>query len=482
MILSSAVQDKDVEVLFSIDSAIPHPLRGDSLRLQQVLLNLASNAIKFTERGEVIISVQTVAVTADQAKLKFAVRDTGIGIAADMLDRIFSGFVQAEASTTRRFGGTGLGLSISNQLVSLMGGILEVESEPGKGSTFHFTVTLERCLETPLVERRKPHEEVRCQPDRPLTVLIVDDNAIAREVLASMVTSFGWQSETASGGAEAIDCIKARLNGRFPFDVVFMDWKMPGMDGLETTRAIRGLRHGDKAPVIILVTAHGREFMAGQFADEASPLDGFLVKPVTPSIVFDAVSNVTSGRHAMANLPSPAAQNSKRLRGLRLLVAEDNKMNQQIAEEILTCEGAAVTLAASGRQAVEAILREKHFDAVLMDIQMPDMDGYEATLHIRNVLRLKDLPIIAMTANAMQSDREQCLAVGMNDHVAKPFDVDLLISVLRQNCGMPEETEPEGDRTENGAEGDTLPAAVRPGFDCEAALKRLGSNIRERVI
>ncbi len=476
VILSSAVLDKDLEVLFSIDSTIPHALRGDSLRLQQVLLNLASNAIKFTERGEVIISVRTIAVTAEQAELEFAVRDTGIGIDPDMLWQIFSGFVQASASTTRRFGGTGLGLSISSQLVGLMGGELAVESETGKGSNFHFTVTLERCLETPLVERRKLAREVSGTPDHPLTALVVDDNAIARELLAAMVTSFGWQAQTASSGAEAIDCIKAKANGRFPFDVIFMDWKMPGMDGLEATREIRGLQHGDKAPVVIMVTAHSREFLAENHSEESAQLDDFLVKPVTPSMLFDAVNNVTSGRHALANVPNRTVQNSRRLTGMRLLVAEDNQMNQQIAEEILTYEGATVSLAASGRQAIEAILREEPFDAVLMDIQMPDMDGYEATLHIRNVLGLKDLPIIAMTANAMQSDRDHCLDVGMNDHVGKPFDVNALIAVLRRCCGMTTECVAEGGVSDIGGDDDSLPTLIRPGFDCEAALKRLGNN------
>ncbi len=477
VILSSAVHDKDVEVLFSIDSTIPNALQGDSLRLQQVLLNLSSNAIKFTEQGEVVISVQTVAVTADRVELKFAVRDSGIGIAEDMLSNIFSGFVQAEASTTRRFGGTGLGLSISNQLVGMMGGVLAVESELGKGSTFYFTLSLERCLDAPIVERRKSPRESGASSGSPFTALIVDDNTIAREVLLSMVTSFGWEAESATSGAEAIDRINARASAGLSFDAIFMDWQMPGMDGVETTRQIRGLLHGDKVPVIILVTAHGRDYVAGHFADESSPLDGYLVKPVTPSMIYDAVRNVTSGRHALANMPTSAAVNSRRLAGLRLLVAEDNKLNQQIAEEILTAEGATVSLAASGSLAVKAINKEKPFDAVLMDIQMPDMDGYEATLHIRNVLGLKKLPIIAMTANAMQSDRERCLEVGMNDHVGKPFDVDSLIAILRKYCGLTQdESETEIAGTESERDADSQPTLNRPGFDCDAALKRLGNN------
>ncbi|MEI6701899.1 MAG: response regulator, partial [Deltaproteobacteria bacterium] len=411
------------------------------------------------------------------AELEFAVKDTGIGIAPDMLGQIFSGFVQAEASTTRRFGGTGLGLSISSQLVGLMGGELAVESEQGKGSTFHFIVRLERDLDTPAVERRKRARGVSGSLDRPARALIVDDNAIAREVLAAMVTSFGWLAETASSGPEAVALVEKKTKSHFPFDVIFMDWKMPGMDGLEAVGRIRGLRHGDKAPVVIMVTAHGREFLTENLSEESSPLDGFLVKPVTPSMLFDAVNNVTSGRHVLANVSRRSPQNSHRLIGLRLLVAEDNLINQQVAEEILTQEGATVALAVSGRQAIEVISREDRFDAVLMDIQMPDMDGYEATLHIRNVLGLKDLPIIAMTANALPADRERCLKVGMNDHVGKPFDVDALIAVLRRNCGITTEPATEGSGTVIGGEGGAMPTLVnRPGFDCDAALKRLGNN------
>ncbi|MEI6209443.1 MAG: CHASE domain-containing protein, partial [Desulfuromonadales bacterium] len=486
VILSSAVQDKDVEVLFKIARDVPQSLRGDGLRLQQVLLNLAGNAIKFTVQGEVILSIQVLSVTAERAELEFAVKDTGIGIAPEMLKHIFSGFVQAEASTARRFGGTGLGLAISNQLVSMMGGVLAVESIPGNGSTFHFSVSFEREADAPTADRRKMESGVSGSLIRPVTALIADDNAIAREVLSEMATSFGWQPAIASSGPEAIALVEERANGYFPFDVIFMDWKMPGMDGLEAARQIRGLRHGDKAPVVIMVTAHGREFLNEHFSDKASPLDAFLVKPVTPSMLFDAVADVTSGRSGLVNRPGSMAPARQRLAGLRLLVAEDNLIGQQVAEEILTQEGATVVLAASGRQTIEVIAREIPFDAVLMDIQMPDMDGYEATLHIRNELGMKELPIIAMTANAMATDREQCLAVGMNDHVGKPFDVDALVTVLRRNCSKTAVPATDGRvgialscprGTLTGGQGESLPTLPdRPGFDFDTALKRLGNN------
>ncbi|MBI9104931.1 MAG: PAS domain S-box protein [Spirochaetales bacterium] len=465
VILSSAVQDKDVEILFSIAPNIPHALRADGLRLQQVLLNLTSNAIKFTEQGEVIISVQTLAITEERAELEFSVRDTGIGIAPNMQGQIFSGFIQAEASTTRRFGGTGLGLSISSQLVGLMGGELAVDSEPGRGSNFHFTISLELDPDLPEIGRRKTKRGIS-----DVHALIVDDNAIVREVLSSMMSSFGWQAETASSGPEAIALVEAKTGGHSPFDVIFMDWKMPDMDGLEAAGKIKELLHGDKAPVVIMVTPHGREFLTENYSEESSPLDGFLVKPVTPSMLFDAVDDVISGRSAMDNRAEKISQNQQHLPGLRLLLAEDNLINQQVAEEILTKEGATVVVAASGRQAIEVLLREEPFDAVLMDIQMPDMDGYETTLHIRNVLKLKELPIIAMTANALPSDRALCLEAGMNDHIGKPFDVDKLIMVLRKNCGMASVSEVE---TQNAGTGINF---ERPGFDCDAALKRLNNN------
>ena len=301
-----------------------------------------------------------------------------------------------------------------------------------------------------------------------------------------MVSSFGWRAEIASSGPEAIALIEAKTNGHFPFDVVFMDWKMPGMDGMEAAKQIRGLPHGDKAPVVIMVTAHSSEFLRERYPEESSPLDGFLVKPVTPSMLFDAVAGVTSGRSRLVNRAGGAAQSRQRLTGLRLLVAEDNLINQQVAEEILTQEGATVLLAANGRQAIEALLREEQFVAVLMDIQMPEMVGYEATQHIRNVMCVKELPIIAMSANAMAADRERCLEVGMNDHVGKPIDVDKLIEVLLRNCGMTADVATEGGvridsscrrGTEIGRHGESVPSLLnRPGFDCDAALKRLGNN------
>jgi signal transduction histidine kinase/DNA-binding response OmpR family regulator len=470
VILSSAVQEKEVEVLFSVSGEIPPALLGDGLRLQQVLLNLASNAIKFTEQGEIVISVRALAITPEQTELEFSVKDTGIGISPDMLEHIFEYFTQAEASTTRRFGGTGLGLAICRQLVSLMGGVLKVESEPGQGSNFHFAATFKCDLGVQSAAVKNAAVLATGSLDRPLNALIVDDNAIAREVISAMVTSFGWRAETASSGPETIALVGAGSNGRTPYDVIFVDWKMPGMDGCETAEQIKALRHGDKAPIVIMITAHGREFLAKRFSEESSPLDGFLVKPITPSMLFDAVVDVTTGRTALANIPDNISPKLQRLAGMRLLVVEDNLINQQVAQEILTQEGATVAIADSGRQAIE-LCSNVPFNAVLMDIQMPEMDGYEATRRIREVLGMTELPIIAMTANALPADRDRCLAAGMNDHVGKPFDVDALIAIILQNCGVAVKSMNHALRADS-----EHTCAAHPGFDIDAALVRLGNN------
>ena len=296
VILSSAVQDKEVEVLFSLDCSVPNCLRGDSLRLQQVLLHLASNAIKFTEQGEVVITVRGLAITAEQTKLEFQVR--GIGIAPEMLKDVFSGFTQAEASTTRRFGGAGLGLASGRELVNMMGGKLEVESKPGTGINFYFSVTVERDLDAESAEINS-RKTVVIGSDHPARVLIVDDNVNAREVLAAMVSSFGWHVETAASGLDAIRLIETGAISDFPFDVAFIDLMMPGIDGMETTRRLRQLCHGGKAPVVIMVTAYGRQYVSESASDATAPVDGYLLKPLTPSMLLDTVYTITSGRYVV---------------------------------------------------------------------------------------------------------------------------------------------------------------------------------------
>ena len=431
VVLSSTLQHKAVEVLFQLDPAVPRALRGDGHRLQQVLLNLAGNAIKFTQRGEVVIGLKLLDSTSDSVRIEFSVRDTGIGISADRLEAIFEGFIQAESSTTRRFGGTGLGLAISRRLVRLMGGELQVQSTPGQGSHFHFTVDFRRDAETSAFERMAAAEN---DQHAALRVLIVDDNATAREVLAAMVTSFGWQAETATSGAEAIQRMEAATAAGHSFDILCVDWIMPGMDGWETIQHIRA-RDAGHLPAILMITAHGRELIAERLGEETNPLDGFLVKPVTPSMLFDAVAQATRGAsvtadsHAPANLPT-----EQPLAGLRLLVVEDNPLNQQVARELLSHAGAEIEVASDGEQGIACVRRASlPYDAILMDIQMPKMDGYTATRVLRQEMQIAT-PIIAMTANALPTDREACLAAGMSDHIGKPINARELTALVLRHC------------------------------------------------
>ena len=478
VILSPAIGSKDVEVLFDVDPAVPGALVGDDLRLRQVLINLGGNAIKFTSAGEVVLRV-AVAEHGDQdVLLDFSVRDTGIGIAPENQARIFSGFSQAEASTTRRFGGTGLGLAICQRLVGLMGGELGLDSALGQGSRFHFQARFPLAAPGALADAG---DAVAAPPAlEQLHTLIVDDNASARTVLSTMVQSLGWQADLAASGDEALALVQARVAAGRPYDAVFMDWQMPGLDGWQTGQRIRDLQGaGAPAPMLVMVTAHGREALAGHGEQAQALLDGFLVKPVTASMLFDAVADARAAAAHPALRSAPVAA-GPRLAGLRLLVVEDNANNQQVAQELLEDEGALVTLAAHGEAGVAAVAQaDPPFDAVLMDLQMPVMDGFTATARIRHHLGRTRLPIIAMTANAMATDREACLAAGMNDHVGKPFDLATLVATLRRHTGRG--ALPAGQAAATPAP-DLPPAvlaeATQRGIALAPALARLGGHRR----
>ena len=482
VVLSANAGAKPVEVLFDIDPQLPRTLVGDAMRLRQVLINLGGNAIKFTAEGEVVVSVHVVQRQADAVTLRVAVRDTGIGIAPENQARIFSGFTQAEASTTRRFGGTGLGVAISQRLVGLMGGELTLDSAVGQGSTFHFTVTL------PVAEDAEGPAVAPPTSLKKLRALVVDDNPTARELLRDMAESLGWLAELAASGEEALKKLAACRNAGERYDVVFMDWQMPGLDGWETAGRIREGGLVEDVPVVVMVTAHGREKLAQRSSEQQAHLDDFLVKPVTASMLFDAVADARQ-RRALPTLSAPARQAApgtpQRLAGLRLLVTEDNLNNQQVARELLEDEGAIVQLANNGLEGVEAVAAaDPPFDVVLMDLQMPVMDGFTATARIRQDLARTHLPIVAMTANAMASDREACLAAGMNDHVGKPFDIDHLVAVLRRLSGRgavsavsavsATGTEATADAT--GPAKALQAAAGAAGVDLAPALQRMGGK------
>jgi PAS domain S-box-containing protein len=424
VVLSGNQGDKNVEVLFDLDSALPNSLIGDSLRLQQVLINLAGNALKFTLSGQVIVSVELLQRVDAGVRVRIAVTDSGIGISSEQTGRIFEGFTQAETSTTRRFGGSGLGLVICKRLVGLMGGDLQVESEVGVGSRFWFDITLgvdgaNAPATAPVI-------------DRPLRLLVADDNQMAGELLVRTVATLGWQADFVGGGIDAVRKISESVREGLPYDVVLMDWRMPDLDGLNAAKLIRGAKDGLPLPVVVMVTAYGREVLAEARDNGEAPFAGFLTKPITPRQLSDVVLRALSAAGTpQPEIQEPASKPAARLAGLNLLVVEDNAVNRQVAEGVLRAEGAQVQLAEGGIEGVRrATTAGIPFDAVLMDIQMPDIDGFEATRRIRTNPRCAALPIIAMTANASNADRQACLDAGMNDHVGKPIDVERLVSVL----------------------------------------------------
>ena len=474
VVLSASVGDKEIEVLFDIDPAVPPVLFGDALRLRQILVNLAGNAIKFTHFGEVVIALRGRRSGSGQLVLDVAVRDTGIGIAPENQARIFEGFTQAEASTTRRFGGTGLGLVICQRLVALMGGELRLESQLGRGTQFSFSVVLG-------VPRHAVADALPAAVEPPLQVLIVDDNDLARDTLASMARANGWRVQAVDSGEAAIECLsRAREQGQ-RFDAVFMDWHMPGLDGWESARRLRVAPLRDAMDLLIMVTAHGRELMESKNFSEKSLLDGYLIKPVTGSMLVDALQTARAERDGVA-VPVVSALHQGVLQDMRILLVEDNETNQQVACELLAGEGARITVAGNGRIAVDLLAADSTaFELVLMDVQMPVMDGHTATRCIRDELGLRTLPVIAMTANAMASDREACLQAGMNDHVGKPFDLAQLLRTIRQHVAHSADLPSARPGEQSVPPAVPVPAAALAlaagqGVELQLALGRLGGS------
>lgn len=417
-------EEKGLELVLELDSAAPRRLIGDALRLGQVLNNLVGNAVKFTETGEIHIKVSQLANAHGYSTLKFSVRDTGIGMTMDQVSHLFQAFTQADGSITRRFGGTGLGLTISKRLVEMMGSDLDVHSQVGEGSLFEFTLLL------PFPEEQKSSQI----PDhlQSMRVLIVDDLDISRQMLRDILQAWGFQVMEAANGEAALSCLRKANDANRDFELVLLDWKMPGLDGIQVTRAIRSMvlkkeiRH---APVVIMVTAFSREKLLNA-AGDATP-DDILVKPVMPSSLLDALTRLQGGKAQPAEqkIRPRLAAVAAPIRGARILLVEDNEINQIVAREYLESAGLSVTLANNGREGVDAV-RKASFDAVLMDLQMPEMGGIEATRLIRQDARFADLPIIAMTAAVQERERNDCYAAGMNDHVGKPVLPDTLIAAL----------------------------------------------------
>ena len=414
---------KELELIFDIDKNVPRYLIGDPLRMGQILINYCNNAVKFTEHGEIDVVIRLQEETDEDVLIYCAVRDTGTGLTDEQMGRLFQRFSQADASTTREFGGTGLGLAISKKLAELMGGEVGVSSEPGKGSTFWFTARLGKgagqscqlALATDMQGKR---------------VLVVDDNENARQMLGDLLGRMSFMVDQAESGQAAIGAVDRAEAQGMPYEIVFLDWKMPGMDGNETAKRLRELPLS-RMPHMIMVTAFGREEVI-KGAEEADIVD-VLIKPVSPSVLFDSVIRilgiVDDGVRTPGDAPTDTFVQLATIKGSRILLVEDNDLNQEVATELLRDAGFIVDLAENGQIALNKV-RAADYDIVLMDMQMPVMDGVTATREIRKEERLKDLPVVAMTANVMQGDRDRCMAAGMNDHVAKPIDPETLWKAL----------------------------------------------------
>ena len=422
-LIGDKVNAKGLELVFDVGADVPAALVGDALRLGQILINYANNAVKFTEQGEVAVTVRVRSRDQRRVLLHFAVRDTGIGLSEAQMSQLFQSFQQADASTTRKYGGTGLGLAISKKLAQLMGGEVGVESELGKGSTFWFTAHLE------IGQGERP--SLLPSPDlRGRRLLVVDDNDSARAVLVELLRGMRFEVQAAATGAEAVNIVRNAAVGGAPLDVVLLDWQMPGMNGIETAAAIKALAL-QQPPRMMMVTAHGREEIQQQALGVG--IDDVLIKPVNASVLLNTLIRLLGGEVDDSALARPAPISTlaalATIRGARVLLAEDNELNQQVAAELLADAGLVVEIANNGVEAV-AMAQRSRYDIVLMDMQMPEMDGVEATRALRALSALDGLPVVAMTANAMQADRELCTQAGMVDFVIKPIEPDDLWRAL----------------------------------------------------
>jgi len=473
--------ESGLEFLIDFPLSLPFNLTGDPLRLGQVLLNLVNNAVKFTKHGEIKLSIEEQSRSGNKVSLRFVVSDTGIGMTAEQKNKLFKAFSQADTSTSRQYGGTGLGLTISKRLVEMMGGKIGVDSEAGKGSQFWFVAEFG-------VGKSKDRKS-RLMPAslNHMKILIVDDNPASREILARYLEVFQFEYSMVSSGEEAIYELE-RASTEDPYRLVLMDWHMPGgMDGIETSRKIKLHKGLTNIPAVIIVSSYGREELLRESHKEG--LEGCLVKPVSDSTLLDSIIEAFHLDEDQATSGSDIDSDGvAALAGARLLLVEDNEINQQVARELLEQSGIQVSIADNGALAVAAVKRND-YDGVLMDIQMPVMDGYEAAREIRKDKQFNELPIIAMTANAMASDREKAIEAGMNDHIAKPIDVKEMFTVLEKWVSVPESdtagfASPVAEsRHHSGellatADKTAPPLPVLAGIDTDNGLARVAGNAR----
>ena len=505
-VVSLAAEKKRLEFIFNIEPNVPLNLVGDPLRLEQVLINLSNNAVKFTEKGHIIIRVRyedapyapnttdTPSTTgtndAEHVRLKFSVEDTGLGLSDKQKTRMFQSFSQADDSVTRKFGGTGLGLAICKRLVELMKGSIHMESEQGVGSTFYFDAVFGRVAGKP----EKPFIPPRHL--KGLKVLVVDDNKVARLVISDMLENFSFEVHQAASAQESFIELENAAKQSRPFELVVMDWRMPEMDGVEASKRIKaniGLSH---IPFIIMLTAYSREDIRKKAEDVG--VDGFLSKPVNMSLLFDVIISVLSNqilnptdskKQLLAAEKSEEIPGLDKIRGAIILLVEDNEINRQVATELLESEGLIVHIAVNGKKAVDQ-LTDPEFadmcDLVLMDIQMPEMDGITATRKIRGLdMPVSKIPILAMTAHALAYEREKCIEAGMNDHIPKPIDPNMLFAALvewiKPRSGAPvarqdrKTNAPNLPNMPNLPELSGLPETL-PGFDLDGGLSRVAGN------
>ena len=476
-LIAIKAEEKGLEMLFSVNKDIPYNLVGDPLRLGQVLTNLSSNAVKFTEKGHIVVTIERAVdqttSSPNEILLNFSVQDTGIGMTPEQISKLFESFSQADSSMTRKYGGTGLGLTISKCLVEMMDGKFNVTSEYGKGSRFSFTARFGLGTE-------KKEKTFICPKEiKGIRVLVVDDNDTARQLLCNALENFSFEVTQVSTGQDAIDELMNTYEVN-PYQLILMDWKMPEMDGIQTTKRIQELFN--QIPHILMVSAYGREEIIKQA--QSIGIERFLIKPVNHSLLFDSIMDalgkvsVDTNKKHIAHKPE-SIEGMEAIRGAKILLAEDNEINQQVAIELLEIADFYVTVAQNGRESIDLLINadpDNPYDVVLMDLQMPEMDGYEATCYIRQELNLKDLPIIALTAHAMISEREKCIQNGMNDYVIKPINAkDLFEALIRWikpgNRKIPEKNRP----SEKNDSYVILPESL-PGINIQQGIARVGGR------
>ena len=462
---------KELELVIDIKANVPEILIGDPVRLRQILANLVSNAFKFTEKGEICISAEVQSTDNNRAELLFCIKDTGIGIDPVIYEQgkqdLFEAFAQADGSTTRKYGGAGLGLAICRKIVTMMGGKIWVESTPGQGSSFFFTAMFRHHGKSMRIKQEIPS---KIKEHR---VLVVEDNPSTLMVIKRYMESFGFRTDLTASAEEALEKYENSLS-HDPYCLILMDIRLPGMDGITAAHIIKKKKE-QPAPPIIIISALGNEKDMAR-AKEAG-VERFLMKPIRQSLLFDTIMEIYGYEPQRSRDFVRKTTRFESFPDINLLLVEDNAVNQMVVTEMLQIPGITIDLAGNGREAIQ-LIREKKYDAILMDVQMPEMDGIETTKAIRNKLALKDIPIIAMTAHARYGDQEKCLAAGMNDYIPKPVDRERLLSILKLHL----KTAPlliEGNQAaDHMASGMILESGTTmlPGIDLDEGLKRFGDS------